>query len=437
VQSEQENNFKISGIYAREILDSRGNPTIEVEVHTKNSYGIASVSSGASRGKYEAFELRDGDKSRYNGKGVKTVVDNIIKIIMPKLLGRDVRAQEDIDRIMIHLDSTKNKSKLGANAILGVSLATAKAAANSQGIHLYNYLSNNEANLLPVPMMNVINGGEHAGNDLSIQEFMILPVGAETFSEALRMGVEVYLSLKKLLRASYGPSATNLGDEGGFAPPMRNTYEVLDVLIKAIEQAGYTAGKDVFLGIDVAANEFYDSKKQVYFLDNKSMDRDSLISFYEDMVERYPFYSIEDPFHEDDFQGFAKITKILGKRVKIVGDDIFVTNFERLKKGINLGAANALILKVNQIGSLTEAINTARLALKNDYSVIISHRSGETEDSYIADIAVALKTGLIKSGAPARGERVAKYNRLLKIEIELGNKSIYAGKRIIKADITP
>ena len=435
VKSEPANSFKISGIYAREILDSRGNPTIEAEVHTRYSYGIASVPSGASTGKYEALELRDGDESRYNGKGVKTAVDNINKIIAPKLLGRDVREQGEIDKTMIDLDSTKNKSRLGANAILGVSLAAAKAAANSQGIPLYNYLSGDEANLLPVPMMNIINGGKHAGNELRFQEFMILPVGAETFAEALRMGVEVYHSLKKLLRESYGPSATNLGDEGGYAPPMRDTYEALDALIKAIEQAGYTAGKEVFLGIDAAASEFYDSKEEAYSLDNKSMDRDSLISFYEGLVKRYPLCSIEDPLHEEDFQGFAEITRILGKKVQIVGDDIFVTNVERLKKGIKLGAANALLLKVNQVGSLTEAIAAARLALKNDYRVVVSHRSGETDDSYIADIAVALSTGQIKTGAPARGERVAKYNRLLKIETELGNKSTYAGKRIIKADL--
>jgi enolase len=424
-------NFKITGIHAREILDSRGNPTIEVEVHAGHGFGIASVPSGASKGKYEALELRDGDETRYNGEGVKTAVDNINKIIAPKLLGGDVRDQEEIDKIMIDLDSTENKSRLGANAILGVSLATAKAAANSQGISLYKYLSDDKANLLPVPMMNVINGGKHAGNELKIQEFMILPVGGETFAEALRIGVEVYHSLKKLLRESYGPSATNLGDEGGYAPPMRNTNEALEALIKAIEQAGYTAGKDLFLGMDAAASEFYNSKEDEYSLDNKSLDKGSLISFYEDLVKRYPLFSIEDPLHEEDFQGLAELTRILGKKVQIVGDDVFVTDVERLKKGIKLRAANALLLKVNQVGSLTEAIDAARLAMKNGYRVVVSHRSGETGDSYIADIAVALNAGQIKTGAPARGERVAKYNRLLKIETELGNKGTYAGKRII------
>jgi len=431
MRDKHETNFHIKNISAREILDSRGNPTIEVEVQTKYNCGIASVPSGASTGKYEAVELRDGDKSRYNGKGVKTAVNNVNKIIAPKLLGRDVREQRAIDDLMIALDGTKNKSRLGANAILGISLAVAKAAANSQDIPLYRYLSNDEPNLLPVPMMNVINGGKHAGNQLMIQEFMILPVGAESFAEALRMGVEVYHSLKNLLRKRYGPSATNLGDEGGYAPPMKNSYEVFDALIDAIEQAGYTAGNELWLGIDAAASEFYDSKDEVYTLDGKSLNRESLLYYYEDLVKRYPIYSIEDPLHEEDFQGFAEMTQLLGKRVQIVGDDLFVTNVERLMKGIKLGGANALLLKVNQIGSITEAIDAATLALKNDYNVIVSHRSGETGDTYIADIAVALQTGQIKTGAPARGERTAKYNRLLQIELELGTKSIYAGRRLL------
>jgi enolase len=360
-----------------------------------------------------------------------TAVVNVNKKIAPKLIGKDVRAQEEIDQTMIDLDSTENKTRLGANAILGVSLAVAKAAANSQCIPLYSYLSCDETNFLPVPMMNVINGGKHAGNDLSIQEFMILPIGAETFAEALRMGVEIYHSLKKTLIENYGSSATNLGDEGGYAPPMRNTYEALNALTKAIERAGYNSEKEVFLGIDAAANEFYNHKKEVYLLDNQQMDIDALINFYEDLVERYPLFSIEDPFHEEDFQGFAQITQILGKKIQIIGDDIFVTNVERLKKGVNLGAANTLLLKVNQIGSITEAINANSLARENDYRVVISHRSGETEDPCIADIAVALNSGQIKTGAPARGERIAKYNRLLKIEAELGNKGTYAGGRIL------
>ncbi len=413
-------------IIGREVLDSRGNPTVEVEVKTKNNCGIASVPSGASTGKYEAVELRDGDKSRYNGKGVKTAVNNVNKILAPKLLGRDVREQRVIDNIMIDLDGTENKSRLGANAILGISLAVAKAAANSQNVPLYRYLSNEEPNLLPVPMMNVINGGKHAGNQLMIQEFMILPVGADSFAEAVRIGVEVYHSLKNLLKKRYGSAATNLGDEGGYAPPMKNSYEVFDALIDAIEQAGYTAGDELWLGIDAAASEFYDSKEKIYTLDGKSLNRESLLHYYEDLVEKYPICSIEDPLHEEDFQGIVEMTQLLGKRVQIVGDDLFVTNFERLMKGIKMGGANALLLKVNQIGSVTEAIDAATLALKNDYNVIVSHRSGETGDTYIADIAVALETGQIKTGAPARGERTAKYNRLLQIELELGTKSTYA-----------
>lgn len=431
MEDKDETNFHIKKISAREILDSRGNPTIEVEVQTKNYRGIASVPSGASTGKYEAVELRDGDKTRYNGKGVKTAVNNVNQIIAPKLLGRDVREQRVIDNVMIDLDGTENKSRLGANAILGISLAVAKAAANSLNIPLYRYLSNGEPNLLPVPMMNVINGGKHAGNQLMIQEFMVLPVGADSFAEALRIGVEVYHSLKNLLKKRYGPSATNLGDEGGYAPPMKNSYEVFDVLIDAIEQAGYSAGDELWLGIDAAASEFYDSKSKIYTLDGKSLDRDSLLDYYKDLVEKYPICTIEDPLHEEDFQGIAEMTDLLGKKVQIVGDDLFVTNVERLMRGIKLGGANALLLKVNQIGSITEAIDAATLALKNDYNVIVSHRSGETDDTYIADIAVALQTGQIKTGAPARGERTAKYNRLLKIECELGTKSIYAGRRFL------
>lgn len=426
-----EDNFYVKNISAREILDSRGNPTIEVEVQTKQSRGIASVPSGASTGKYEAVELRDGDKTRYNGKGVQTAVNNINMILAPKLLGRDVREQRAIDEMMIALDGTANKSRLGANAILGISLAVAKAAAHSQALPLYRYLCEDEPTLLPVPMMNVINGGKHAGNQLKIQEFMILPVGAESFAEGLQMGVEVYHSLKNLLRKRYGPSATNLGDEGGYAPPMNNSYEAFDALIDAIEQAGYTAGKELWLGIDAAASEFYKTKEQVYTIDGKSLNRDSLLSYYEDLVQKYPIFSIEDPLDEEDFQGFAEITQQLGKRVQIVGDDLFVTNNERLMKGIILGGANALLLKVNQIGSITEAIDAATLALQNNYNVVVSHRSGETDDTYIADLAVALHTGQIKTGAPARGERTAKYNRLLKIELELGKQSLYAGRRIL------
>jgi enolase len=427
-----EEELEITAIYPREILDSRGNPTIEVEVHTRHCCGIASVPSGASTGVHEALELRDGDKARYNGKGVQTAVKNIRDVITPKLVGKNVTQQRNIDKIMIDLDATENKSKLGANAILGVSLATAKAAANTAGISIYNYLGGKEARVLPVPLINVINGGLHAGNRLSLQEFLILPLGAATFSDALRIGVEVYHALKTVLLEQYGPSAINLGDEGGFAPPMKETSEALDALLKAINKAGYAPGEDVFLALDVAANGFYNAKNETYAVDNKIYTTDALINFYKDLVETYPLVSIEDPFHEDDVQGFVAITREIGENVQIVGDDLFVTNVNRLRKGIEKGIANAVLLKVNQIGTLTEALDTAHLAQKNGYGVIVSHRSGETTDTYIADIAVALNAGQIKTGAVARGERIAKYNRLLKIEAQLASKATYAGKNILR-----
>jgi enolase len=424
-----EEDLKITAIYPREILDSRGNPTIEVEVRTRYSRGIASVPSGASTGVHEAFELRDGDITRYNGKGVQKAVNNIRAIIAPKLIGKNVTQQRNIDELMIDLDATENKSKIGANAILGVSLAAAKAAANNKGVSLYNYLGGVEARVLPVPLMNVINGGLHAGNKLSIQEFLILPLGATTFSDALRIGVEVYHSLKIVLREQYGPSAVNLGDEGGFAPPMKETVEALDALLKAINIAGYIPGEDVYLALDAAANGFYNAKKKTYSIDNGVYTTDALINFYKDLMDAYPLVSIEDPLHEDDFQGFSAITKEIGKNVQIVGDDLFVTNVERLRRGINKNSANALLLKVNQIGTLTEALDAAHLAQKNKYSVIVSHRSGETTDTYIADIAVALNAGQIKTGAAARGERIAKYNRLLKIEAQLSSKATFQNKQ--------
>jgi enolase len=425
--------LKITAIYPREILDSRGNPTVEVEVRTRHGRGIASVPSGTSTGVYEAFELRDGDTARYSGKGVQTAVKNIRAVIAPELIGKNVTQQSSIDKLMIDLDATENKSKLGANAILGVSLAVAKAAANTAGTSLYNYLGGDEARVLPVPLMNVINGGLHAGNKLSIQEFMILPLGAATFSDALRIGVEVYHTLKTVLREQYGPSAINLGDEGGFAPPMKETSEALDALLKAINKAGYTPGEDVYLALDAAANGFYDAKKGTYAIDNEGYTTDSLINFYTDLTEVYPLVSIEDPFHEDDVQGFTAITREIGKNVQIVGDDLFVTNTERLRRGIEAGTANAVLLKVNQVGTLTEALDAARLAQKNRFGVIVSHRSGETTDTYIADLAVALNSGQIKTGGVARGERIAKYNRLLKIEAQLASKATYAGKKILRS----
>ncbi len=422
-------NLIITAIKPLEILDSRGNPTLEVEVRTRQSKGVASVPSGISTGSHEAFELRDGDPSRYNGKGVQTAVNNIRSIIAPEVVGQIVTQQRDIDTMMIDLDATANKSNLGANAILGVSLAVAKAAAEALGLPLYRYLGGEEARVLPVPLMNVINGGLHAGNDLNIQDFLILPLGAVTYAEALRMGVEVYHALKTVLREQYGPSAINLGDEGGFVPPLKKTCDALDAIMTAISRAGYTPGDDVYLGLDVAANGFYDATTKTYTLDTTTYTTDALIAFYTDLIEAYPIVTIEDPFYEEDVQGFTTLTRDLGARVQIVGDDLFVTNLERLKWGIETHAANALLLKVNQIGTLTEALDAARFAQHNEFGVIVSNRSGETTDTYIADIAVALNAGQIKTGATARGERIAKYNRLLHIEAQLEDQAIYKGNQ--------
>ncbi|KON30658.1 enolase [miscellaneous Crenarchaeota group archaeon SMTZ1-55] len=422
-------NLKITAINPLEILDSRGNPTLEVEVRTRDSGGVASVPSGISTGIHEAFELRDGDPRRYNGHGVQTAVNNIRSIIAPEIVGQIVTRQRDIDKMMINLDATVNKSKLGANAILGVSLAVAKAAAEALGLPLYRYLGGEEARVLPVPLMNVINGGLHAGNGLKIQEFLILPLGAITFAEALRMGVEVYHALKTVLREQYGPSAINLGDEGGYVPPLQKTCDALNAIMTAISRAGYSPGDDVCLGLDAAANGFYNSTTKTYTLDTKTYTTNDLITVYTNLIEEYPIVSIEDPFYEEDVQGFKTLTREIGSYVQVVGDDLFVTNLERLKWGIETHAANAILLKVNQIGTLTEALDAARHAQHNQYGVIVSNRSGETTDTYIADIAVALNTGQIKTGATARGERIAKYNRLLQIEAQLGHKAIYEGKK--------
>jgi len=422
----------ITAIIPREILDSRGNPTIEVEVHTSQGWGRASVPSGASTGVHEALELRDGDAARYQGRGVLTALHNIQTRIAPHLIGHDVTEQTAIDDLMIELDGTPNKAALGANAILGVSLAAAKAAAHVVDLPLYQYLGGDDATLLPVPMMNVINGGLHAGNQLAIQEFMILPIGAPTFADALRMGAEVYHTLKTVLRDQYGPAATNLGDEGGFAPPLTTTREALNLLLTAIQRAGYTPGHDIALGLDAAATSFYDAETATYTLDGQVYAPDALIDVYTDLINAYPLISIEDPLQEEDFHGFATMTRAIGHRVQIVGDDLFVTNVDRLQTGIALGAANALLLKVNQIGSLTEALNAAAVATQHGYNVIVSHRSGETTDTYIADLAVALNAGQIKTGAPARGERTAKYNRLLQIEAQLGANATYAGTSILR-----
>ncbi|WP_457614662.1 phosphopyruvate hydratase [Methanopyrus sp.] len=410
---------RIVYVKAREVLDSRGEPTVEVEVELEDgTVGRAMVPSGASTGTYEALELRDGD-DRYGGKGVRRAVRNVEEIIAPEIEGLDATAQPDIDRTMIELDGTENKSHLGANAILGVSLAVTRAAAKSLGVPLYRYLGGPTARRLPVPFMNVINGGEHAGNELDFQEHMIVPHGFESFSEALRAGVETYHVLGELLEEEYGPIATNVGDEGGYAPPMKDMVEPLEVLVEAIEETGYAPGKEIALALDAAASEFYDEDSGTYRAYGQEYTRDEMIDVYRDLVSQYPIVSIEDPLHEEDFRGFAKITKELGGEIQIVGDDLFVTNPDRLRKGIGIGAANALLLKVNQIGTLTEALEAAELALQHGYGVMVSHRSGDTEDPFIADLAVALGCGQIKTGAPARSSRTAKYNRLLRIEEDL------------------
>ncbi|MHB8102234.1 MAG: phosphopyruvate hydratase [Methanosarcina sp.] len=413
--------YKIQKIHAREILDSRGNPTIEVDVFTPKGFGRASVPSGASTGTNEALELRDADPNRYGGKGVLTAVKNVNTIIQKELLGLDVRNQREIDEFMIELDETENKSNLGANAILGVSMAVAKAAADSLNIPLYRYFGGSNAFTLPVPTMNVLNGGKHAGNELAIQEFMIQPKGAETFYDALQIGTEIYQVLGKSLEKKYGRSSTNVGYEGGYAPKMSASTEALDALVQAIEEAGYTES-EVTIGIDAAASEFYED--EFYAIDGKKLTAPELLDYYVELVNSYPILSIEDPFYEEAFEDFEALTNELWDTI-IVGDDLFVTNIERLSKGVDMGAANALLLKINQIGTLSEAFDAATMASRNGYTVIVSHRSAETEDTTIADLAVAIGAEMIKTGAPARGERTAKYNQLLRIEEDLGEVAHY------------
>ncbi|HEY9204372.1 MAG TPA: phosphopyruvate hydratase [Candidatus Methanoperedens sp.] len=412
--------FTIEHIHAREILDSRGNPTVEVDVLTEGGFGRASVPSGASTGTNEALELRDKDK-RYLGKGVAKAVNNVNTEIKEALIGMDVRDQREIDMMMLELDGTPNKSRLGANAMLGVSLAIAHAASDSLGLSLYRYLGGANSFTLPCPTMNIINGGKHAGNQLAIQEFMIQPRGAKTYSEALRIGAETYHTLGTILVKKYGASAVNVGYEGGYAPPISNTRDALDSVTSAIEEAGY--GKEISIGLDAAASEFYE--KGIYSIDGRSFSPDDLADYYANLVKTYPILSIEDPFHEEAFDDFAALTKKM-KDTIIVGDDLFVTNVKRLEKGIKMGAGNALLLKVNQIGTLSEAFDAARLAQKNRFKVVVSHRSAETEDTTIADISVAIGAELIKTGAPARSERNAKYNQLLRIEEELGKAAEFA-----------
>ena len=417
--------FGITKVRGREILDSRGNPTVEVVVWAGDVRSRAAVPSGASTGKREALELRDGDPKRYNGLGVLKAIQNIEKVIAPKIRGFDPREQDKIDQLMIDLDGTPNKSRLGANAILAISLAVAKLASKLDDVPLYKHLSKNKGRTLPVPVMNVINGGKHAGTRLRIQEFMVIPANAKSFSESLRTGTEVYHSLKRVIQAKHGKLAINVGDEGGFAPPIAATAEALEMLMEAIAEAGYAAGKDVLLGFDAASSEFFENGS--YTIDDQTKSAEQLTEFYLGLIDRFPIRYIEDPFEQEDFEHTAEFTRKVAGKVEVVGDDIFVTNVSRLKRGIDVGAANALLLKVNQIGTLTEAMDAARLATKNRYGVVTSHRSGETEDTTIADLAVALNCGQIKTGAPCRSERTAKYNRLLRIEEELGGKSIFAG----------
>lgn len=419
----------IIDVYAREILDSRGNPTIEVEVYTESgAFGRALVPSGASTGEHEAVELRDGDKSRYLGKGVLKAVENVNEIIAPAVVGMDVTQQVAIDRLMIELDGTPNKGKLGANAILGVSMAVARAAADYVGLPLYLYLGGFNAKELPTPMMNIINGGSHADNNVDFQEFMIMPVGAPSFREALRWGAEVFHALKKVL--SNKGLNTAVGDEGGFAPNLESNEAAILAILEAIEKAGYVPGKDICLAMDVAASEFYDKKTKKYVLDGeggKVLDSKEMVHFYEGLVAKYPIISIEDGLDENDWDGWAYLSERLGKKVQLVGDDLFVTNTKILKRGIENGIANSILIKVNQIGSLTETFEAIEMAKKAGYTAVVSHRSGETEDSTIADIAVALNTGQIKTGSLSRTDRIAKYNQLLRIEDELGEVAVYNG----------
>ena len=426
--------MKIQRVHAREVLDSRGQPTTEVDATLKNgTLGRATVPSGASTGEHEAVELRDGDK-RFLGKGVARAVEHVNRMIAPRLRGREAKDQEGLDRLMIALDGTPNKGRLGANAILGVSLAAAKAEARHEGQPLYRYLGGPRARTLPVPMLNVVNGGVHADNNVDVQEFMIIPFGMKSFAEALRAAAEIFQTLKKVLQGR--GYSTSVGDEGGFAPRLRGNEEAIELLLEAVSQAGYRPRDEVALGLDVAASGMYERDRYVFKKsDGAARGREEMARLYEDWVRQYPIISIEDGLAEDDWEGWAMLTKVLGTKVQIVGDDIFVTNKERLKRGIESNVANSILIKVNQIGTLTETLETMRLAKKSGYTTVISHRSGETEDVTIADLAVATNAGQIKTGAPCRGERTAKYNQLLRIEEELGKRALFAGKGAFRQGI--
>jgi len=418
----------IEKIFARQILDSRGNPTVEVEVSTEEGFvGRAAVPSGASTGKHEAVELRDGDASIYMGKSVRKAVENVNHVIANELTSFSVFDQSLLDKLMIELDGTENKSRLGANAILGVSLAVAKAAAATLGQSLYRYIGGVNASTLPVPMMNILNGGSHADNAIDFQEFMIMPVKADSFSQALQMGVEVFHHLKSVLKSQ--GFATNVGDEGGFAPNLQSNQAAIEVVLQAIEKAGYRPGEDIFIAMDAASAEFYDAENKIYHLSSTGdkLTSSDMVSYWTEWVNKYPILSIEDGMDEDDWQGWADLTKAIGDKAQLVGDDLFVTNVKRLQQGIDQNVANSILVKVNQIGSLTETINAVTLARRNGYKSVISHRSGETEDNTIADLAVALNTGQIKTGSASRSDRMAKYNQLLRIEEELGEMAYYPG----------
>ena len=429
------NYLDIESVRALEVLDSRGNPTVQVEVTTfDGSCGVAMVPSGASTGSFEAVELRDGDKSRYMGKGVLKAVENVNTIIAPALVGMNVYDQAMIDKTLIELDGTENKGKLGANATLGVSLAVAKTAAASLGMELYQYIGGVNAKTLPVPMMNIMNGGKHADSTLSVQEFMIMPVGAKSFTECLRMCAEIYHTLKKVLKAK--GLGTGVGDEGGFAPNVKDEDEALQLIVEAIKEAGYKPGEEVCLALDLAATEMYDEAKKIgkdgcyhFWKIGVTKTCDEMIDFIADLCEKYPIISVEDGLAEEDWDGWKKLTDRLGNKVQLVGDDLFVTNIKRLQKGIDMGVTNSILIKLNQIGTLTETLDAIELAKKNGYTAVVSHRSGETEDTTLADVAVATNAGQIKTGAPCRTDRVAKYNRLLNIENELGTIAVYPGRK--------
>ena len=419
----------ITEIIARQILDSRGNPTVEVDVYSDTGFmGRAAVPSGASTGVHEAVELRDGDKNRFMGKSVLKAVNNVNTILCEELRGFDIADQNLIDAAMIQIDGTENKSNLGANAIIGVSMAVAKTAAQESGQPLFKYIGGVNANTLPAPMMNILNGGSHADNKIDIQEFMVMPLGAESFSEALRMGAEVFHNLKSVLKNN--GHSTNVGDEGGFAPNLGSNEEAIEMVLKGIEAAGYKPGEDIWIALDPAASEFYNAEKKMYHFDSTGEDKstDELVDYWKTWVKKYPIISIEDGLHEDDWDGFRKLTSAVGDKIQIVGDDLFVTNVKRLARGVEEKAANSILIKVNQIGTLTETINAVNMATANSFTSVISHRSGETEDTTIADLAVALNTGQIKTGSASRSDRISKYNQLLRIEEMLGDSARFIGK---------